>query len=343
MKQNVILCDCNIEEIEDFRKGLERGRRENYITNSSISNGGHGGFLKNLARYFKYFLFPFLIFLKRKSVSEIIGWQQFYAINFAFFCRLFCVKKTFKVVVVNFTYKRKPGLIGSIYYRYMKYATSNSYINYFHVLSYTYANDLSEILSIPRERFIVTPFGVSDNYEKYSLLRNPLGESYTLSIGRSNRDFDYLVSVWKEMGIEKEKLVIISDVWQPKTPLPNNIIHFSNIVGEESVAWLANCKISITAIDNGNICSGDTVLLTGMMLKKPTVITTPSSLSEMYIEDGVDGVCIPKNKDKAAAILHNLLIDTNMQTNLGGNARRKFMENFSRESMGFAIGNAIAE
>ena len=339
--QNIILADCSPNEILDFKKGVEIGMAEGFEILSSVNNGSHGGIIQNLARYAKYFSFPFSIFLKRRRFAEIIGWQQFYAINFAFFCRLFCVRKTCRVVAANFTYKRKTGIIGVIYNRYMKYAVCNDYIDYLHVLSFDYANNLSMVLNIPQEKFIVTPFGVSDNYNNYFSLKNPYSEDYSLSIGRSNRDFDFLADIWKEKGFEKEKLVIISDTWQPKLVLPPNVRHYSNIVGEDSFAWFANCKMAITSIDDGSICSGDTVLLTSMMLKRPTVITAPSTLSEMYIEDGVDGVYIPKEKDKAAAILINLLEDPDMQTRLGENARKTFLEKFSRESMGMAIAKAF--
>lgn len=342
-KYNIIFCDCRIEEILDFKQGIEMGTGSKYDVVSSINNGGHGGLFQNLIRYVKYFIFPFFIFLRKKKYREIIGWQQFYAINIAFFCRLFKSKKTSKVIVANFTYKEKAGIIGGIYHRYMKYAVCNDYVDYLHVLSYDYANSLSEALNIPRKKIIVTPFGVSDMYTTYSLLENPFGDSYSMSIGRSNRDFDFLVDIWKEKGFEKENLVIISDTWQPKSVLPPNVNHYTNIVGKESFAWFANCKLSITPILDGSVCSGDTVLLTGMMLKKTTVITAPSTLSEMYIENGYNGVCIPKDKNEAATILINLLHNNELQTRLGENARETFLKKFSRESMGYSIAKAIKE
>lgn len=60
----------------------------------------------NVIRYLRYFTFPWKVFLHRKKYDCILGWQQFYAINFAFYCRLFQVRKTNKVVALNFTYKR---------------------------------------------------------------------------------------------------------------------------------------------------------------------------------------------------------------------------------------------
>ena len=46
MKQNIILCDCNVSEIEEFKRGLENNRvniivtnlGETLITNFDLSN-----------------------------------------------------------------------------------------------------------------------------------------------------------------------------------------------------------------------------------------------------------------------------------------------------------------
>ena len=119
-KKNVILTDCKPEEIATFAEGCNSVVKEPFSVITSISNWEHGGFLQNIRRYAAYFVFPFKVFLKRKHYGTIIGWQQFYAINFALFCRLFYVKKRNTVIAVNFTYKRKNGFVGKIYHAYLK-------------------------------------------------------------------------------------------------------------------------------------------------------------------------------------------------------------------------------
>ncbi|OLA09383.1 MAG: hypothetical protein BHW12_04245 [Coprobacillus sp. 28_7] len=59
-----------------------------------------------------YFYITFLYFLKRDQYDYILGWQQFYALVFCFWCRIFRTKKKNKVVVINFTYKQKSGFSG---------------------------------------------------------------------------------------------------------------------------------------------------------------------------------------------------------------------------------------
>ena len=295
---------------------------------------------KNLLRYMKYFTVPLSFLCKTGKYDMALGWQQFYAINLAFFSRLFHVKKRCRLVAVNFTYKRKKGIVGKIYHKFMHYAVTNKYIDYLHVLSYGYAERCHQELGITKDKFIITHFGVPDTYEEWKTSDVDM-KDYILSIGRSNRDFDFLVKVWKQENMKNIPLVIISDMWHPKEELPNNVKWLSNVTGDASRPWINCCKIMIIPIDDGNICSGDTVLLNGMMSKKPVIVTTPSTLSEMYIDNGKDGLCYDKDvkafADKVAALYN----DDDRIHQLGENARESYKEKFSRYAMGEAIAKAI--
>lgn len=342
-KTNIILADCEPEEIETFTEGCNTIAVDSkFKILSSISNGSHKGFIKNLIRYLKYFTFPFFVFLNRKKYNIILGWQQFYTINFALFCRIFNVKKRNVIVIANYTYKAKKGLIGNFYYKYMRYSCNNKYIDYIHVPSFSYAERNSKELGIPIEKFIVQQFGIVDMNKSIKDTNVSL-QNYSLSIGRSNRDFDFLVKVWSQPCLKNNILVIASDTWNPSCKLPSNIIYRNDIKYSESFVWIKYSKICITPIDDINLCSGDTVLLTGMMFARPVVITKPSTLAEMYIEDGVNGICIEKNSEKAALIIADLLSNESRRETLGNNARKCFLEKFSRKSMGIQLCKKIKE
>lgn len=125
-RRNVILADCDPCELETFREGLEAATGKVFQIEAFISNRGHGSLFKQLGRYVKYFIVPLRIFLHRDEYDMIVGWQQFYANIFAFYCRLFHIKKKNILVSCNFTYKRKEGVIGGAYYRFMEYAFDKS-------------------------------------------------------------------------------------------------------------------------------------------------------------------------------------------------------------------------
>ena len=114
--KNVILTDGEIDELIDFKKGIQEETKLSWIIESTISNWGRTNFWLKIKRYLVYFYVPFKVFLHRKDYNMIIGWQQFYALILAFYCRFFNVKKDFFIYVINFTYKDKKGILGKIYF-----------------------------------------------------------------------------------------------------------------------------------------------------------------------------------------------------------------------------------
>lgn len=115
---------------------------------------------KVLLRYILFFLFPLLIVIKRRKYEKIVTWQQFYGLNYAFWCRLFHLPKVNDLTVMTFIYARKQGRIGRIYHRYMTYIVKSKYIDRFIVFSPKEAAYYSECFDEPIERFVSIPLGV---------------------------------------------------------------------------------------------------------------------------------------------------------------------------------------
>lgn len=341
---NLILADCDPAEIADFQLGLQQESGLDFAIISARSNKLHGSALKKLRRYCSYFTLPLRLLGRRKEPGLIIGWQQFHAINFAFFMRMLRLKKRCRVVAVNFTYKQKPGLIGRIYERYMRFAVAPGYVDALHVPSAEYGRQLAQEFGFAPRDVIVTCFGTPDRHDEWASLQCPV-ENFALAIGRSNRDFDFLARVWSRPEIKNSgvKLVIISDTWHPVTPIDDNpaIIHLANVKGVDSFPYFARCEFALVPLLRSDICSGDTVLLNSMMMAKPVVITAPSTLAEMYIRHGENGICIPKDEARAAAEIERLITDPQLRLNLGRQARTSYLNSFSRTQMGRAIAAAL--
>ncbi len=338
MRRNVLLADCRPEELTTFVKAIhEEGIQLDCL--SVISNGGRTGRFSNLNRYFKYFSTPWSAFIHRNEYNYIIGWQQFYALIFCFWCQLFHVKKKNRVIAVNYTYKKKAGFVGNIYEWFMKKCVCNDYIDYLHVPSNNYAESFSKDFGIPKEKFIVAPFGIDDKAEKYGKTAVPKeapSAGYALAIGRSNRDYDYLIKVFEKIDFD---LVIISDEYK-RTNLPKNVKLINDVSGERQYPWIANCEIMIIPIADTNICSGDTVLLTAMSLGRTIFVTSPSTLSEMYVVDGLDSIYINKSVDETRERIVSYLNNTN-NSSIGENARNTFVNKYSRYIMGKNISRYI--
>ena len=329
-RKNIILADCEKEEIEEFAKGFKAVMGDGIFINGKICNGSHGK-AANFKRYFIYALYPLCFVMKSRHYKYVIGWQQFFALFYVFYCRLFHIKKRNIVVAVNFTYKPKQGFSGKIYKWFMGYCVRNKYLDYIHVLSYNYAKICAEEFLVPQSKFIVTTFGIPDTYENWKETKVEYS-NYSFSIGRSNRDFDFLIDAWELMP-EDELLVIASDTFFPKKKLPVNVIHRKDITGDTQFPYIANCKAMIIPIDDGTICSGDTVLLKAMSYEKLVVVTVPSTLGEMYIEDGKDGLLIKKELKKFVDIVLKE-INSDSAKKIGISARKSFLKKFSRYAMG---------
>lgn len=337
-KKNLILADCDKEEIKSFAEGLQSATGEKFEIENKECNGSHN-LINNIKRYVIYFIYPFQFFIKRGKYNYIIGWQQFFTLFFAFYCNLFHVKKENIVIVCNFTYKEKKGIVGKLYRKIMLFCVKNDYIDYIHVPSKKYAEECSNKFDITINKFIVTNFGLPDTYEKWKD-SNVEYNNYSLAIGRSNRDYDFLINAWKKVS-NNQKLLIICDQYKPSKKLPNNIIIRNDITGDKQFPYIINCKLMIIPLKDSNICSGDTVLLKAMSYSKPVVITKPSTLAEMYIENGKNGICLEKNVEEFSNNILNLLLDSRKMESIGKNARKKYLEKYSRQAMGNNIGREI--
>ena len=330
-RPNILLADCAKEKVLPFANELHING-EPFITKAYISNWKRTGVISEIRRYAKYFAVGIKYFLKRKQYDTIIGWQQFYALIYCFCCSVFYVQKTNIVIAMNYTYKEKKGKFSAIYRWFMNKCMDPRYLDYIHVPSANYADQIAKDFNFPRERIMVLTFGINDQYDRMSRLLPPEGyerESYALAIGRSNRDYDFLIRAWENVNFP---LVIISDTYQGTTDA-ENITILRNVAGVEADPWVANCGLMIIPIDDGSICSGDTVLLTAMSLKRRILATTPSTLAEMYIKDGENAVLCEKDEEKLRETVAAML-ESDRYAGLGEGARRSFLENHSRQSLG---------
>lgn len=338
MGKYVVLADCVPEEVRSFASELKLGGHD-FEIESRISNWKRTGAVSELKRYGMYFAVGFRTFLDRRKYMAIVGWQQFYALIFCFFCSLFRVKKCTTVIALNYTYKEKKGKFAKIYRWFMGKCLADGYMDYLHVLSNGYADEIAKEFRFPRDRIIVTGFGVNDEYERISGLKCPEPyntDGYALAIGRSNRDYDFLIDAWSDIAYP---LVIISDTYAGTTDNPNIRI-LRNVAGAESEPWIANCDLMIVPIDDGSICSGDTVLLTAMSLKRKIIVTEPSTLAEMYVVNGENALLTPKDKKVFKKIVQEIL-EQPQYRNLGESARESFLKDYSRAGMGKKITDAL--
>lgn len=337
MAKNVILSDMPLDEKWTFVKGLSDQTKENWTVKNCVSNQGRS-FLYNIYRYIIYFGFSFVIFLTRKKYDKIVSWQSFYGILFAFYCRLFRVKKKHFLLIKNFIYKSKgDGFLGKFYFKWMKYIVKSKYIDIFVCSSQTFCDYCAEVFNEDKNRFVYLPFGVEDFTQKLSKEDLNKREDFILSIGRSNRDWDWLIDCLSNTSY---KLKIICDQLH-KTDLPSNIEILNNVWFEDSYKYLAKCKIAIIPIKDGKIDSGETVLLQTMSFSKPLIITAPSCLADDYVENGKTGIVVKKNRQELLSAIKRLYEDDNLYRKLSINERELYQNKHSIYRYGCYIGEIV--
>ena len=336
--ENIVLSDSRKIELAGFMKELNSSSHVKFAIKEHLADLTLKGKTKELKRYFMYFTVPLKYFINRNKYGIIVGWQQFYALIFCFYCAIFRVKKVNTIIAWNFTYKEKTSHFRKIYQWFIRMCVCTGYLDYIHVPSKTYADRFSKDFNFPRDHIIVAPFGIVDCFHEYSNLKAPAemnGTKYFLSIGRSNRDYKFLTESWKNID---SYLVIASDKYEEENNNPKILVK-KDITADRQYSWINNAEGLIISIDDPNICSGDTVLLTAMSLNKTVIITKPSALADMYIQDNRNGLLIEKKESDLKKAVQRV-VDGDTKT-ISTNARNDFLKYFTRDKMGLALANLV--
>ena len=162
IKRNIILIDFDASPKWEMGAVLSEITKEDWNIAKCVTNKYHKNKFDSLKRIFLYFFFPLTIVIKRKKYDKIIGWQQFFGLNIAFWCRLFRLKKRNDITIMTFIYKKKNGIIGTIYHKYMSYILSS--------------NTLTELFAILKTSVSIIP--------NYLTLRSKNLSSLTLELHR---------------------------------------------------------------------------------------------------------------------------------------------------------------
>lgn len=332
---NIILIDFEPNSKWNFDKMLAENTHQEWKVFKKISNTNQGNKMQLFIRYFKYFVFPISFVLNSKNYGNIIAWQQFYGIVYAFYYRLFRVKSNTKLFIMTFIYKEKKGKIGKFYYKFINYALGSRCIEKIFVFSQSEQKYYSEKLNININKFASIDLGVED----VSAIKNTDQESsskekFYLSVGRSNRDYGYLIKNWDySLG----KLKIITDI-EVKNNYDSNFIEIiKGCYENDYYKILSECYAVIVILEDENISSGELVAIQAGMFSKPIIATENYALKD-YIANGYNGFICSKDKFKSYV---KKLDDENYYKLMCSNAREKYENCYSLENMAKSIAEYI--
>ena len=233
MKKNIILIDFNLKPGWSMPEVLASATKEPWEVKQFQTNNMHGSRLATLRRMFWYFVFPLWIALHRKHYGRIIGWQQFFGLNFAFWCRLLHLRKVNDVTVLTFIYKRKKGFAGKLYHKYMSYIVNSKYIDRFVCFAREECNYYAQMFGTGHERFVFIPLGIAPVQ-----CNDCSDEGYVFATGRSNRDYDFLTRVMQGTDY---KCVIACDNFT-KSADADNVTVLDNCFGKSMIDAMAHCR-----------------------------------------------------------------------------------------------------
>lgn len=289
MKRNIVSIDAVSNNQNDFSRALSQYSGLSWEIFSLVSNYKQKDKGTELKRYLKYVQAGWHLFIERKSISNLIAWQQFHGIFFAFFSHLFGVKKRTNLIIMTLIYKRKAGVAGSLYENFMKYALTGKYVDHIVCFSENEINIYSKLFNIPLSKFsyvrvAANPInGINYNYQE---------PKFIFSAGYSHRDFKFLINAIK--GTEY-KLVIADDrVEDPNLP---NVVIKRRCYGDDMLNELGKSYVFINPLKDETISAGQLMTISAMQLHKPT-ISTYSEGMKPYLLDGVTGFFVKKSKDE---------------------------------------------
>lgn len=330
MGKNVILTEFDVNQDWPFRIALEKETGLSWKIEVYKLNFLRNSFWKKLCVYVGYFWNPFRVFLHRKEYDRIVAWQQFYGLIYGFFCRLFHAKKYSEVIVMTFIFKEKKGLEGWIYRRFMRYIVTSIYIDRFVVFSKKECSFYSQYFQVPKEKFVFMKVGAEDKRKGFSCEKG----DRVLSVGRSNRDYDFLIHALEGTNIKGD---ILCDTY--KHVNTDNFCIYNDVLGDKYYEMLSKAFCVLIPLKDTKISSGQLVLIQAMMFEKPVIITRTQG-SEDYVRDGITALVIDKSKDALLDALERLH-DEEFYTRIVREGRREYDREFSLESLAKNMANLM--
>jgi Glycosyltransferase len=329
---NAIWTDMITPNDWGFKKQLELETKEKWVVENRVANGSSKNFLNKFFNvYIRYFGFALNKFFSRKKYDKVISWQQFFGIIFAFYCLIFKIKKYPKIYIIGLNYKEKRGYLGKIYYKFMKVTLESKYVYKIIVETSQEVTKYSRCFSINDKIFYC--LGGIDNIKKIE--KSEKGKYY-LSVGRTNRDYNFLINCFKVLS--DESLIIICDKLNLKSS--KNVSILRNVFDAEYEKYLSNSFALILSLGDDNVSSGQLSAMHAMMYKKPIIVTKNTCLNDCLF-DNINCIVIDKKIESLKSALLRLENDPSFYNFITENAYSYFINNFTIDSFGKRLGKLI--
>lgn len=332
--KNLILVDFMVPHnwtfIEELRKSCE-WELKSCINNTKFYHTKLG----SIVRFMLYFFFPLKIVFLRKKYDVILGWQQFYALNLAFWLRLFRAKRLNRIVVMTFIYRDKKGFLGKIYKMYINYCLKSEHIHKIICYSSTEVDRYRALFELPEGIVQFIPLGIDKDIDLTGISKG----DYVFSTGRSNRNYIRMLELFNKINY-KLKIACEEDFGH----LSDNIEICHNCYDNEMLSLLKGSFCVCILLNDPEVSSGQLVILQALQCGKPVIINRCSSITD-YIKDGVNGFLVDSNDNSVLEKIQLLYEDDKLYDIMSENCIRMFDQNFTMESFAknvlYSINNSL--
>lgn len=334
MKTAVLVDFQTNKGLREFCQSLESVLGSEIQVCECVNNHPRTNRIKKTMRYLRYFVFPLKFLLSYRKYDVVIGWQQFYGLNLAFWLRLLHIEKKGKLIVMTFIYKPKKGWLGKVYHSYMKYVIDSGYIDKCIVFSKAEIPFYDSIFQTKGKMFEYVPLGIETGCEILDC--TPKDEKYIFSTGRSNRDYDFLYA-----SIYDTEFVLQIACDNYTKPPRSNIEILANCFGTDMHRRMATSYCVVVPLKQSHVSAGQLVVLQAMQLGKPVIVTKTPGIED-YIIDGYNGFLIDNTKEQLLRVLRKLYMNKDLYDAISSNAYRTYLNQHTIKQMGLYIGNVAA-
>lgn len=285
------------------------------------------GYGKYLGYYPGYWRLGRRAFAKMKNYDLIVTWEANTAIPLALL-RSISGRQIPPLVSLNFVLKGKPvyDMLKAVRFamRSVDQITclSAREIEYYTALLDYPVRHCQKLQGPFRDFFSPTSPGTArlkPNSENHS--------PYIFSAGRSNRDYQTLVTAVKDLPIS---VIINARTFNIKgISTPENVTFNPFLPFDEYLDLLAGASFVVAPLRPAKHASGETFIVQAMTARKAVIASETYSTAEM-IENGSNGILVPASDPAALrSAIQELLQDPQAAQYLGDTARRHYLERWS--------------
>lgn len=325
---NALLVDFDPGEDWQFLEALRVATGEEWELRRHQTNHLHGSLLKNLRRCLEYIIYPLMVLLGRRRYRRIVGWQQFYGVNMAFWQRLLCRPKRFDLTIMTFIYKPKRGCLGRLYFRYMKYAVASRYVDRIVCYAREECRSYSRIFGVPESKFVFMPLGVAED-EESSLASIAEPGDYLFAAGRSNRDYPLLLRTMRLLPEVKLKVACEERF----ADLPANVEILHGCYERDMFRRLRDSYCVAIPLSDPTISAGQLSILQAMQYGKPIVASRSAGLQD-YLVEGETALVVDSTPEAWSEAIARLYADRELYNRMSQNCRRIYQQSYTERAMG---------